>query len=292
MICMPNWLGVAVIWKKTYIFPPRCVLTRLKSCSIKRAELLKGVRLDANAHLIGIKRLRQATGAAFLSSNTTGSIFTISFRSRASAASRLAGLLASRLSALFLPRLRSSWIMVFFTYILSISLQEPPLELSKPLRLFGSGGRPSIQAIPPSEPFVDLPFIVLGAAKPVKVNIRTEVDWWALESPSRPERTEVSHTEHSEQQPRLSLPRAADDATSSWWETGSCISGLLNKIRAFLLNVSSKIICVGWKLNMHLFTMKSVYYTPFSPKQYINQTKICLSDKKKPFSHSWSFTPF
>ncbi|KAG7219618.1 hypothetical protein INR49_018956, partial [Caranx melampygus] len=81
---------------------------------------------------------------------------------RARAASRLAGLFASRLSALFLPRLRSSWIMVFFTYILSISLQEPPLEFSKPLRLFGSGGRPSIQAIPPTVPFVDLPFIVLN----------------------------------------------------------------------------------------------------------------------------------
>lgn len=90
---------------------------------------------------------------------------TISFRSRARAASRLAGLLASRLSALFLPRLRSSWIMVFFTYILSISLQEPPLEFSNPLRLFGSGGRPSMQAIPPSVPFVDLPFIVLCVTK-------------------------------------------------------------------------------------------------------------------------------
>lgn len=90
---------------------------------------------------------------------------TISFRSRASAASRLAGLLASRLSALFLPLLRSSWIMVFFTYILSISLQEPPLEFSNPLRLFGSGGRPSMQAIPPSVPFVDLPFIVLCVTK-------------------------------------------------------------------------------------------------------------------------------
>lgn len=91
--------------------------------------------------------------------NTLWNIFTISLRRRAKAASRLAGLWASRLSA-FLPRLRSSWIMVFFTYIRSISLQEPPLEFSKPLRLFGSGGRPSIQAIPPREPFVDLPFIV------------------------------------------------------------------------------------------------------------------------------------
>lgn len=66
---------------------------------------------------------------------------------------------------MFLPRLRSSWIMVFFTYIRSISLQEPPLEFSKPLRLFGSGGRPSMQAIPPSEPFADLPFIVLRVAE-------------------------------------------------------------------------------------------------------------------------------
>lgn len=55
--------------------------------------------------------------------------------------------------------------MVFFTYIRSISLQEPPLEFSKPLRLFGSGGRPSMQAIPPSEPFADFPFIVLRVAE-------------------------------------------------------------------------------------------------------------------------------
>ncbi|MED6234233.1 hypothetical protein ATANTOWER_025069 [Ataeniobius toweri] len=36
---------------------------------------------------------------------------------------------------------------------------DPPLEFSSPLRLFGSGGRPSIQAIPPSVPFADLPFM-------------------------------------------------------------------------------------------------------------------------------------
>lgn len=92
----------------------------------------------------------------------TGGIVTISFRRRASAASRLAGLLASRLSELFLPRLRSSWIMVFFTYILSMSLHEPPLEFNSPLRLFGSGGSPSMQAMPPAVPFVDLPFMASG----------------------------------------------------------------------------------------------------------------------------------
>lgn len=123
----------------------------------------------ARTRLIGrIKRLFDSppeVGCAPFSRQNDSAFLTISFRRRASAASRLAGLLASRLSALFLPRLRSSWIMVFFTYILSISRQEPPLEFSKPLRLFGSGGRPSIQAIPPSEPFVDLPFIVSGAAK-------------------------------------------------------------------------------------------------------------------------------
>lgn len=85
---------------------------------------------------------------------------TISFRRRASAASRLAGLWASRLSPELRPRLRSSWIMVFFTYSRSMSLHEPPLEFSSPLRLFGSGGRPSMQAIPPAVPFADLPFIV------------------------------------------------------------------------------------------------------------------------------------
>lgn len=86
---------------------------------------------------------------------------TISFLSKARAASRFAGLFASRLSVLFLPRLKSSWIMVFFTYILSISLHEPPLELSSPLRLLGSGGRPSIQAsTPPAAPFPVLPFIL------------------------------------------------------------------------------------------------------------------------------------
>ncbi len=110
------------------------------------------------------------------------SVVTISFRRRARAASRLAGLLASRLSALFLPRLRSSWIMVFFTYILSISLQEPPLEFSKPLRLFGSGGRPSIQAIPPTEPFVDFPFIVPWATERSNATIYTEVDCLVFKS--------------------------------------------------------------------------------------------------------------
>jgi len=51
--------------------------------------------------------------------------------------------------------------MVFFTYILSISLHEPPLELSSPLRLLVSGGRPSIQAsIPTAAPFPTLPFIL------------------------------------------------------------------------------------------------------------------------------------
>lgn len=86
---------------------------------------------------------------------------TISFRKRARAASRLAGLFASKLSALLRPRLRSSWIMVFFAYILSISLQEPPLEFSKPLKLFGSGGSPSMQAsVPPAVLFDDLPFIL------------------------------------------------------------------------------------------------------------------------------------
>lgn len=86
----------------------------------------------------------------------------------------MAGLWASRLSVLFLPRLRSSWIMVFFTYIRSISLQEPPLEFSKPLRLFGSGGRPSMQAIPPREPFEDLPFIVLRVTERTGAGLRTE----------------------------------------------------------------------------------------------------------------------
>ena len=90
---------------------------------------------------------------------------TISFRSSASAASRLAGLLVRKWSVLFRPRLRSSWIMVFFTYILSMSRQEPPLEFSKPLRLFGRGGSPSIQAMPPAVPFADLPFIVYYASK-------------------------------------------------------------------------------------------------------------------------------
>lgn len=86
---------------------------------------------------------------------------TISFLSKARAASRFAGLFASRLSVLFRPRLKSSWIMVFFTYILSISLHDPPLELSSPLRLLGSGGRPSIQAsMPPAAPFPTLPFIL------------------------------------------------------------------------------------------------------------------------------------
>lgn len=134
----------------------------------------------------GIRGFRQTTGenGALLSSNkvNTARNFTISFRRRASAASRLAGLLASRLSALFLPRLRSSWIMVFFTYILSISLQEPPLEFSKPLRLFGSGGRPSIQAIPPNEPFVDLPFIVLRVTKRINCSISIGIGKLTVES--------------------------------------------------------------------------------------------------------------
>lgn len=109
-------------------------------------------------------------------SSKIGTNVTISFRRRARAASRLAGLFASRLSALFLPRLRSSWIMVFFAYILSISLQEPPLEFSKPLRLFGSGGRPSMQAIPPAVPFADFPFIVWWVTNGRAVGIYTQSD--------------------------------------------------------------------------------------------------------------------
>lgn len=189
----------------------------------------------------GLNGFRQTTGenGAVLSSNkvNTAKNFTISFRRRASAASRLAGLLASRLSALFLPRLRSSWIMVFFTYILSISLQEPPLEFSKPLRLFGSGGRPSIQAIPPNEPFVDLPFIVLRVTKQINCSIYTEVHYWVLKSQRRPECTVVSHTKQTEQQPWFSLPRAANDATSSCWESRTWVSGVMIKIRASLVGM-------------------------------------------------------
>lgn len=100
---------------------------------------------------------------------------TISFLSKARAASRLAGLFASRLSVLFLPRLRSSWIMVFFTYILSMSLHEPPLELRSPLRLLGRGGRPSIQAsTPPAAPFPTLPFMLTFTNNPLCLQSRVQ----------------------------------------------------------------------------------------------------------------------
>lgn len=159
--------------------------------------------------------------------NTLSNIFTISLRRRAKAASRLAGLWASRLSV-FLPRLRSSWIMVFFTYIRSISLQEPPLEFSKPLRLFGSGGRPSIQAIPPREPFVDLPFIVPRVTERTgDAFFRTER--WAFLKPGEGSNTHTASLpphRHTEQQPCLSLPRAASDATSRHWDLARSTSAL------------------------------------------------------------------
>lgn len=96
---------------------------------------------------------------------------TISFRSRASAASRLAGLVARARSTGAAPLLRSSWIMAFLACILSISLHDPPLEFSRPLRLFGSGGSPSIQAgAPLAAPFEDFPFMVHSRHRILKNN--------------------------------------------------------------------------------------------------------------------------
>lgn len=186
MVCMPNLSGDYNNLLKVF----SCVLRGVYVCLKPRQHQTSRVSLGGFGWIqthstSGLAPIDKPGVSTFPSPNkkmNTPRNVTISFRRRARAASRLAGLLASRLSALFLPRLRSSWIMVFFTYILSISLQEPPLEFSKPLRLFGSGGSPSIQAIPPREPFVDLPFIVPWVAEPNSAGIDSGGDRWLVES--------------------------------------------------------------------------------------------------------------
>lgn len=70
---------------------------------------------------------------------------TISFRSKARAASSPPGLLLTR-GASPPPRLMSAWMRALLLCTFSMSRHEPPLEFRMPLRPLGSGGRPSTEA--------------------------------------------------------------------------------------------------------------------------------------------------
>lgn len=130
--------------------------------------------LGGNVFLYGLNVKGRKWGHAESRTLIRDTSLTISFRSRASAASRLAGLEARARSTGAAPLLRSSWIMAFFACILSISLHDPPLEFSRPLRLFGSGGRPSIQAgAPLAAPFADFPFMVHSRHRINKITTTT-----------------------------------------------------------------------------------------------------------------------
>lgn len=92
---------------------------------------------------------------------------TISFRSRARAASIPAGLGPRNVSVP--PRLMSAWMRALLLCIFWMSRQDPPLEFKMPLRLLGSGGIPDTgETPPPREPAVlcTFPFIPTQSADP------------------------------------------------------------------------------------------------------------------------------